>query len=659
MDLSSSDGNIVLTQTGTDVNLTLSKDLALTNVTVQGNTTVNNLTATGVTRLGDHFTVNQGGDVHYDGPITENTHIVNKEYVDNSSQAVIDNNPLTFKGSDGSTTERKLGETLEVVGSNGNITTEAKDGKLTIALNDDLKVENVTVNQNLTVNGDTILNNLTTTGVTKLGDHFTVNQGGDVHYDGPITENTHIVNKEYVDNSSQNVINNNPLTFKGSDGSTTDRKLGETLVVEGSNSNIATHAQDGKLTIALNDDLDLNSVKTGNTTMNKDGVVVLDEDGKPSIVMNNKGFSVGDNVALTSNGLKAFDVVINQQGINAGGHKITNVAAGTADTDAVNVSQLKQVEQNLTDRAVKYDLNSDGTVNKGKVSMEGDKSTDGGRTGGTGITNVARGDISSNSTDAVNGSQISDMGDSIAQGMGVGSRFENGKLVTELNVGGNTYNNVNDALGGLDNKIDNIGQVASAGWNIRTNGDVADKVAPGSTVQFLNGDNIEITRSGLDVKVALAQDIKVNSVVAKSVTTNELKIENGPTINQNGIDMHDKTISNVADGKAPQDAVNVRQLGQATANIQGQINHLDGRINKVENRANAGIAAALATAGLPQAYMPGKSMFSVAGGAWNGESGYAMGLSTVSDNGSWVLKGTVAGSSRGDYGGSVGVGYQW
>src|SRR5690606_27769837 len=142
--------------------------------------------------------------------LTGHTPIGNLQYVDNSSPAVIDNNPLTFKGTSGST-ERKLGETLEVVGSNGNITTEAKDGKLTIALNDDLKVENVTVNQNLTVNGDTILNNLTTTGVTKLGDHFTVNQGGDVHYDGPITENTHIVNKEYVDNSSQNVINNNPL----------------------------------------------------------------------------------------------------------------------------------------------------------------------------------------------------------------------------------------------------------------------------------------------------------------------------------------------------------------------------------------------------------------------------------------------------------------
>jgi autotransporter adhesin len=67
----------------------------------------------------------------------------------------------------------------------------------------------------------------------------------------------------------------------------------------------------------------------------------------------------------------------------------------------------------------------------------------------------------------------------------------------------------------------------------------------------------------------------------------------------------------------------------------------------------------MATAGLPQAYLPGKSMFSLAGGTWRGESGYAMGLSTVSDNGKWVIKGTASGSSRGDYGGSVGVGYQW
>lgn len=161
------------------------------------------------------------------------------------------------------------------------------------------------------------------------------------------------------------------------------------------------------------------------------------------------------------------------------------------------------------------------------------------------------------------------------------------------------------------------------------------------------------------MKVALAQDIKVNSVAAKSVTTNEVQIVGGPTLNQQGIDMHDKTISNLADGQAPQDAVNVRQLTQATSNINNQFNNLDRRINKVENRANAGVAAAMATAGLPQAYVPGKSMFAVAGGAWNGESGYAMGLSTVTEGGSWVLKGTVAGSSRGDYGGSVGVGYQW
>ncbi|WP_341668578.1 YadA-like family protein [Alcaligenes sp. SDU_A2] len=573
VDFSSSDGNIVLTQTDKKVDLKLSDDLSLTNVTVAGNTTVNNLTATGDTILKN---VNVGGD----------TLVVNEG--------------------------------------------------------------NVTIKQGTTV---------------KLGDQFTVNQGGDVHYTGPITENTHIVNKEYVDNSSQNVINNNPLTFAGTTGST-QRKLGETLNVVGSNANISTVATEGQLAIALSDDLVLNSVTTGDTKVNTDGVTVKGAAGGPDVVMNNTGFSVGPNIALTAAGLRAGTVVVSAESNDITG--LSNLTLGSSDFGTkgrgATEEQLQLVRgetQKVADRSVKYDLNPDNTVNYGKVTMEGDVSTDGGRTGGTGITNVARGDISANSTDAVNGSQISDMGDSIAAGMGGGSKFVDGKLVTDLNVGGTSYNNVNDALGGLDSKIDNVGQVASAGWNIQTNGDVADKVAPGSTVQFLNGDNIEITRSGANVTVGMAQDIKVNSVVSKSVTTNELKIENGPTINQSGVNMNDKPITNLADGKAPQDAVNVRQLGQATANIQGQINHLDGRVNKVENRANAGIAAALATAGLPQAYLPGKSMFSMAGGAWNGESGYALGLSTVSDGGSWVVKGTVAGSSRGDYGGSVGVGFQW
>ncbi|CAM5201037.1 Autotransporter adhesin NhhA [Castellaniella defragrans] len=89
------------------------------------------------------------------------------------------------------------------------------------------------------------------------------------------------------------------------------------------------------------------------------------------------------------------------------------------------------------------------------------------------------------------------------------------------------------------------------------------------------------------------------------------------------------------------------------------MNAMQNEINRNDRIASAGIAAAIATAGLPQAYLPGKSMVSIGGGTWRGESGYALGLSRVTDNGNWVVKATASGSSRGDYGGSVGVGYQW
>lgn len=697
VDFSNSDSNIVLTQTGTDVDLKLADDLTLNNVTVTGDTTLKNVNVgngtlvvnDGSLTVKNGTTVNMGGNkITNVAAGTDLTDAVNVSQLTNSETGLTAKG-MNFAGQSGTAVHRDLGQTLKVEGSNANITTATEGADtLKIALSENLNLTSITTGDTamdtsgVKVKGasgqpDVVLGN---TGLT-VGQVSVTNTGfkafNVVINDQGInagaqkitnvaagTDPTDGVNVSQL-TTSETGLTTKGMNFAGQSGTDVHRDLGQTLKVVGSNGNLSTSADGADtLTLALNDDLNLTSVTTGNTSMSNSGVTVKGAAGQPDVIMNSMGFAIGSNIALTNTGLRAGTVIVSSETSDITGLSnldLTGPDFGTRGRAATE-EQLQKVRgetQELADRTVKYDLNGDGTVNKGQVTMEGATSTDGGRTGGTGITNVARGDISSNSTDAVNGSQISDMGDSIAQGMGGGSTFVDGKLVTELNVGGNSYNNVNDALGGLDTKIDNVGQVASAGWNIQTNGDVADKVAPGNTVQFLNGDNIEITRSGMDVKVAMAQDIKVNSVVATSVTTNELKIENGPVINQNGIDMHDKTISNVADGKAPQDAVNVRQLGQATANINNQINHLDRRINKVENRANAGVAAALASAGLPQAYMPGKSMFSMAGGAWNGESGYAMGLSTVSDSGSWVVKGTVAGSSRGDYGGSVGVGFQW
>ena len=135
-----------------------------------------------------------------------------------------------------------------------------------------------------------------------------------------------------------------------------------------------------------------------------------------------------------------------------------------------------------------------------------------------------------------------------------------------------------------------------------------------------------------------------------------------------------RQVTHVAAGSQNTDAVNVAQLKAVNANVSAAMQQLDqkfenrfneqahqfnNRIDNVEKDAQAGIAMAIATAGLPQAYLPGKSMFAVGAGTYRGEQGYAMGVSHITDDGHWVLKATGSGNSQGHFGGSVGVGYQW
>src|SRR5690606_7566836 len=105
--------------------------------------------------------------------------------------------------------------------------------------------------------------------------------------------------------------------------------------------------------------------------------------------------------------------------------------------------------------------------------------------------------------------------------------------------------------------------------------------------------------------------------------------------------------------------VNVEQLNRATGNLQGQVGELRHDLRRQDKRLSGGVAAAMATAALPQAYLPGKTMMSLAAGTWNSESGMAVGFSGISDNGHWIYKVSGNTTSRGDYGGAVGIGYQW
>ena len=127
--------------------------------------------------------------------------------------------------------------------------------------------------------------------------------------------------------------------------------------------------------------------------------------------------------------------------------------------------------------------------------------------------------------------------------------------------------------------------------------------------------------------------------------------------NHNGvIDANDGTapvtLSNVAAGTAPTDAVNVGQLQQMG-------NTLNNRINAVEKEARAGTATAIAVANLPQVYLPGKSGVSMATGVYEGQVGYAVGYSAISDGGKWVFKASATGSANGAVGAGAGMLYMF
>ena len=465
------------------------------------------------------------------------------------------------------------------------------------------------------------------------------------------------------------------LTANGADSSNV--APGDAVDFAASDSNIVVSKSGNGVKFGLANELSVNSVVTGNTRIDNNGLTIA---GGPSVT------SVG---------------------INAGGTKVTNVAAGTDLTDAVNVGQLREV-QNLASAGWKIG-NANGVV--GQVTpgsrvnfVAGNNSTrvtvtqeDGVSrvevsaapsplryTGAQNVSsfraresddpftptnevtlygadpdapvslnNVAKAKLSADSLQAVNGGQVFVLGESVANSLGGDSVFnpDTGKVEASLNVNGKTYNNVNDAL-------NNIGAAAGAGWNLQVNDDTPELVAPGSVVGFKAGENIVLKRDGNNITVSALPAASTNAVNTEFVSARDVEVSesvgviDGPTLSRNGIDAAGTTVSNVAPGKNGTDAVNVNQLNSG-------LSQLDSKIQRYKNEANGGTAAAMAMAGLPQAYLPGKSMFAIGGSTFQGQGGYAAGLSTVTENGKWVIKGTVAGSTRGQVGGSVGVGYQW
>ncbi|HZJ93593.1 MAG TPA: YadA-like family protein [Thiopseudomonas sp.] len=281
-----------------------------------------------------------------------------------------------------------------------------------------------------------------------------------------------------------------------------------------------------------------------------------------------------------------------------------------------------------------------------------------------GFNKVTVGNVVIDHTD----STITGLSNTTLGGVGFGSA---GRSATEeqLNLSAGSTSTI---LGG--NVTNNNGRLTGPfvvnQHDYTTVAEAIEREAAKSKTSVSEGSNIVVTKSqnadGSDnYEVATADEVEFKSITAidvnaTNVNTESLSISNGgPVINSDGINMYDKRITNVAAGIDGTDAVNVNQLQTVHNDLRNEIGGVRRDLHKVDRKLRAGVAAAMATAGLPQAYLPGKSMVGVAGGTWNGESGVALGVSKITDNGKWIFKVSGNASTRGDYGGTVGAGYQW
>ncbi|ENS3352170.1 YadA-like family protein [Salmonella enterica] len=543
--------------------------------------------------------------------------------------------------------------------------------------------------------------------------------------------------------------------FAGNTG-TFNRHLGETTTIRGglaadaaaSNKNIRTVAKDGQVDILLADNLDVTSVKTGDTLLNTDGLHIT---GGPSVTTG---------------------------GINAGNRVISNVGDAVNDTDAVNKRQLDNLSS-IVGQGLTFAANEGGDLTRkpgDTLTLKGGATTKGDYSGkniktvtdvssgmisiqiaespvfgnvvvndsNSGkITGVSNGIIAAESRDVVNGGQIHRITTSIGNVIGGNAYVDQGGALVASNIGNTGKNTIHDAI----DSVRSTAETASAGWNLSVNGQQSSAVKPKETVDLNNNDgNIHLSKKDNQVTFNLSDSVKVKESIG---------IVNGPSLNKTGIDSAGMKITNVADGviaAGSKDAVNGGQIHDfvsgevtrpitfaadsgtpydarlgSTVNIKGDdknirtvvngnslsvslnerinvksvtateslsvasganvdmggntihnvgnatrpgdaVNYgqfqqafssLGNQINRVERRANAGAAAAIATAGLTQAYIPGKSMMSMSGGTFQGESSLAIGLSTISDNGNWVLKGSFSSTTRNQTGASVGIGFQF
>lgn len=190
------------------------------------------------------------------------------------------------------------------------------------------------------------------------------------------------------------------------------------------------------------------------------------------------------------------------------------------------------------------------------------------------------------------------------------------------------------------------------------------EVQKSGATTLIKGDNknISTSASGNSVSVTLKDDLEVNSVKLGDATLSNkgITIKNGNaskdvSLTKNGLNNGGNRITNVADGQAPTDAANIRQLNA----VKNEVRNLDTKVNKIDNKLRAGIAQVGAMANIPAVSKNGGAGIGVGVANYRGESAVSLGYSKVSDNGRHLIKGSVSFDSRGYGMTGAGYTYQW
>ena len=582
-----------------------------------------------------------------------------------------------YRGKDAATVEDvlKAGWNLQANGqpvdavTHGNNVNFASDNSVKITPTTDGNTSTI----NLSVNATNVVEQVTgnvsanmTTGKAVVGK------------DGNEDTSANAGNKVATVGDVANTINNTGWITKTTDGANVTVNPGDRVEYvdgKGTTANVTVTNTNGQDVVNVTYDVKTDgttiTVKDGNVTANTGNIIEAKPDG------DNAGkvtVTTGDEnkVATVKNVADAINSAgwIVNTGKAADQNSFTTVE-GTATKvgagDKVNFQAGKNLEVRRDGNNITYatseDLDAKNiTVTTVKVGKDGKDGVDGsiGVTGKDGAAVAINGKDGSIGLTGPKGADGKD-------GASVTIKPEKGTTTVAERDGGKEINRVTYTDKDKDGN-DIKREIATLDDGLKFTGDDGQTVnrtlgsnlnVKGGATTSTTAKNIRVTKAadgqGLDVNLANNIELDNNgSIKIGDTTVNQdgITINNGPSVTKGGIDAGGKTITNVAPGKNGTDAVNVDQLRGSLTNIQGDI-------HKARKEGRAGIAGANAAAGLPQVYLPGKSMVAASAGTFKGQNALAVGYSRSSDNGKVIFKLQGNANTQGDVGGSVGIGYQW